>query len=77
MAEGPKSEWNGFDYQYIGKRFKMPKGEIYAVLRVAGERIYLIGDDNLPGAGRFVQPDFNNLQPLAQILRGVKVADIV
>jgi len=38
MAEGPKSEWNGFDYQYIGKdfpTFKMPKGEIYAVLRVA------------------------------------------
>jgi len=21
MAEGPKSEWNGFDYQYIVKSF--------------------------------------------------------
>jgi len=38
MAEGPKSEWNGFDYQYIGKRFprlRCPRVKSTPVLRVA------------------------------------------
>jgi len=56
--------------------FKMPKGEIYAVLRVARRTgIYLV---MIMSSWRWkIPPDFNNLQPLAQILRGVKVADIV
>jgi len=59
--------------QYIGKRFptfKMPKGEIYARVRTGN----LFGDDNVFWRWKIRPPDFNNLP--AQILRGVKVADI-
>lgn len=53
MASGAKSEWNGFEYQFIAKKiaptFKVPKGEHY--VRVESGRgelgIYLIGDDSV------------------------------
>ena len=84
MLEGPKSKWNEFDYQFIGKKlaptFKIPKGELYARVETGkGELgIYLIGDDNIfPWRWKIRPPDFNNLQVLPQLLQGMKVADIV
>jgi NAD(P)H-quinone oxidoreductase subunit H len=84
MMAGPKSEWDGFDYQYLGKKlaptFKIPKGEHYVRVETGkGELgIYLIGDDNVfPWRWKIRPPDFNNLQVLPQLLRGMKVADIV
>ena len=83
MAEGKKSEWNDFDYQYIAKKvaptFKIPKGEHY--VRVESGRgelgIYLVGDDNMfPWRWKIRPADFNNLQALPQLIKGVKVADI-
>lgn len=83
MAEGKKSKWNDFDYQYIAKKvaptFKIPKGEHY--VRVESGRgelgIYLVGDDNMfPWRWKIRPADFNNLQVLPQLIKGVKVADI-
>jgi NAD(P)H-quinone oxidoreductase subunit H len=85
IAEGPKSEWvKSPDYQFIGKKvaptFKIPKGENYVRLESGkGELgIYIIGDDNVfPWRFKIRAADFNNLQILPHVLRGVKVADIV
>jgi NAD(P)H-quinone oxidoreductase subunit H len=85
MAEGPKSEWaKSPDYQFIGKKiaptFKIPKGENYVRIESGkGELgIYIIGDDNVfPWRFKIRAADFNNLQILPHVLRGVKVADIV
>ncbi len=84
MIAGPKSEWNQFDYQFIGKKiaptFKIPKGEHYVRLESGkGELgIYLVGDDNsFPWRWKIRSADFNNLQVLPQLLKDVKVADIV
>jgi NAD(P)H-quinone oxidoreductase subunit H len=83
IAEGKKSQWNDFDYQYIAKKvaptFKIPKGEHY--VRVESGRgelgIYLVGDDNVfPWRWKIRPADFNNLQALPQLIKGVKVADI-
>lgn len=83
MAEGRKSQWNDFDYQFVGKKmaptFKIPKGEHYVRVECGkGELgIYLIGEDNVfPWRWKVRAPDFVNLQILPQLLRGVKVADI-
>ncbi len=82
-AVGAKSEWNAFDYQFIGKKiaptFKIPKGEHYVRLESGkGELgIYLMGDDNVfPWRWKIRAADFNNLQILPHLLKGVKVADI-
>ncbi len=84
MAAGKKSEWDGFDYQFLGKKlaptFKIPTGEHYVRVETGkGELgIYLIGEDNVfPWRWKIRPPDFNNLQVLPQLLRGMKVADIV
>lgn len=83
IAGGKKSEWSSFDYQYIAKKvaptFKIPKGEHY--VRIESGRgelgIYLVGDDNVfPHRWKIRPADFNNLQALPQLLKGVKVADI-
>lgn len=83
MAAGPKSDWNRFDYQFIGKKiaptFKVPAGEHY--VRVESGRgelgIYIIGEDHLfPWRWKIRPGDFNNLQVLPQLIRGQKVADI-
>lgn len=83
MEAGPKSEWNGFDYQYIGKKiaptFKIPKGEHYVRLEAGrGEMgIFIIGNDNVfPWRWKIRPGDFNNLQVLPSLVRGNKVADI-
>ncbi|MEM9925090.1 MAG: NAD(P)H-quinone oxidoreductase subunit H [Cyanobacteria bacterium P01_D01_bin.50] len=83
MAAGKKSEWDGFDYQYIAKKvaptFKIPQGEHY--VRIESGRgelgIYLIGDNNVfPWRWKIRPADFNNLQALPQLIKGMKVADI-
>ncbi|BAC90324.1 NAD(P)H-quinone oxidoreductase subunit H [Gloeobacter violaceus] len=84
LAEGPKSEWNSFDYQFIGKKssptFKIPTGEYYARSEEAkGELgIYVVGrDDTTPWRWKIRTPDFANLAILPMILQGTKVADLV
>jgi NAD(P)H-quinone oxidoreductase subunit H len=84
MMEGAKSEWNGFDYQFIAKKvsptFKIPKGESYVRIESGkGELgIYMVGDDNVfPWRFKIRPADYNNLQILPHLLRGMKVADIV
>ncbi|MBW4685147.1 MAG: NAD(P)H-quinone oxidoreductase subunit H [Komarekiella atlantica HA4396-MV6] len=83
LVAGAKSEWNGFDYQFIAKKvaptFKIPQGENY--VRVESGRgelgIYIIGDDHVfPWRWKIRPADFNNLQVLPQLIRGQKVADI-
>ncbi len=84
IAAGPKSEWDAMDYQYISKKvaptFKIPKGEHYVRIESGkGELgIFIIGDDNIfPWRWKIRAADFNNVQILPHLLRGVKVADIV
>ena len=58
----------------------MPKGEIYSRVESGkGELgIYLVGDDNpFPWRWKIRPADFNNLQIVPELLRGMKVADIV
>jgi NAD(P)H-quinone oxidoreductase subunit H len=84
IAAGPKSEWNEFNYQFIGKKiaptFRIPAGEHYVRVESGkGELgVYLIGDDNVfPWRWKIRAADFNNLQILPHLLRGAKVADIM
>jgi len=84
MLEGPKSQWNDFDYQFMAKRipptFKIPEGEHYVRLESGkGEvGVFIIGDDTVfPWRFKIRAADFNNLQVFPHILKGAKVADIV
>jgi NAD(P)H-quinone oxidoreductase subunit H len=84
LAAGPKSEWDAMEYQYISKKvaptFKIPKGEHYVRIESGkGELgIFIIGEDHIfPWRWKIRAADFNNLQILPHLLRGVKVADIV
>ncbi len=84
MLEGPKSEWNSFDYQFSGKKiaptFKIPEGEHYVRVETGkGEvGVYIIGEDNVfPWRWKIRAADFNNLQILPNLLKGVKLADIM
>ncbi len=84
LAGGKKSEWDDFDYQYIGKKvaptFKIPAGEHYVRIESGkGELgIFIMGNDSVfPWRWKIRAADFNNLQILPQLLRGMKVADIV
>lgn len=81
---GPKCEWNDFEYQFIGKKiaptFKIPEGEHYVRVESGkGELgIYIIGENNVfPWRWKIRAADFNNLQILPHLLKGVKVADIM
>jgi len=84
MAEGRKSKWNDFEYQYVAKKvaptFKIPEGEHYVRLESGkGELgIFIVGNDNVfPWRWKIRAPDFNNLQILPEMLKGVKLADIM
>ncbi|NER26347.1 MAG: NAD(P)H-quinone oxidoreductase subunit H [Symploca sp. SIO1C4] len=84
MVEGKKSKWNDFDFQYISKKlaptWKIPAGEHYVRIETGkGELgIFIVGNDNIfPWRWKIRPPDFNNLQVLPHLLRGVKVADIM
>jgi NAD(P)H-quinone oxidoreductase subunit H len=84
IAAGPKSEWDAMDYQYISKKvaptFKIPKGEHYVRIESGkGELgIFIMGEDHIfPWRWKIRAADFNNVQIIPHLLRGVKVADIV
>jgi NAD(P)H-quinone oxidoreductase subunit H len=78
------SEWNSFEYQFISKKpsptFKLPKQEHYVRVEAPkGELgIFLIGDDSVfPWRLKIRPPGFINLQILSQLVRGMKLADIM
>ena len=84
MMGGPKSEWSDFQYQFASKKtspmFKFPEGEVYVRLEAPkGELgIYLMGDANIfPWRWKIRPPGFINLQVLPQLVKGMKVADII
>lgn len=81
---GRKSEWNNFEYQFIGKKpsptFKIPKQEHYVRVEAPkGELgVFIMGDDNIfPWRFRIRPPGFINLQILPNLLQGKKLADIM
>jgi len=78
------SEWNSFEYQFISKKpsptFKLPKQEHYVRVEAPkGELgIFLIGDDSVfPWRLKIRPPGFINLQILSQLVKGMKLADIM
>jgi NAD(P)H-quinone oxidoreductase subunit H len=78
------SQWNDFEYQFISKKpsptFKLPRQEHYVRVEAPkGELgIFLLGDDSFfPWRWKIRPPGFINLQILPQLLRGVKLADIM
>jgi NAD(P)H-quinone oxidoreductase subunit H len=82
--QGKSSDWNSFEYQYIGKKpsptFKIPLNEHYVRVEAPkGELgVYLIGDDNLfPWRFKIRAPGFINLQILPGLVQGMKLADIM
>lgn len=82
--QGKASDWNSFEYQYIGKKpsptFKIPLNEHYVRVEAPkGELgVYLIGDDNLfPWRFKIRAPGFINLQILPSLVQGMKLADIM
>ncbi|MGK7909356.1 MAG: NAD(P)H-quinone oxidoreductase subunit H [Synechococcus sp.] len=84
MTGGPKSEWNDFQYQFIGKKsspmFKVPEDEHYVRVEAPkGELgVYLVGDGNVfPWRFKIRPPGFINLQVLPELVRGMKLADIM
>jgi NAD(P)H-quinone oxidoreductase subunit H len=84
LSKGGKSEWNNFEYQFIGKKpsptFKIPKQEHYVRVEAPkGELgIFLMGDDNVfPWRCKIRSPGFINVQILPELVRGMKLADIM
>nr|YP_009667949.1 NADH-plastoquinone oxidoreductase subunit 7 [Radula japonica]QCW58724.1 NADH-plastoquinone oxidoreductase subunit 7 [Radula japonica] len=77
-------EWNSFEYQFISKKpsptLKLPKQEQYVRIEAPkGELgIFLIGNDSIfPWRLKIRPPGFINLQILPQLVRGMKLADIM
>lgn len=84
VGQNGKSEWQNFDYQFIGKKpsptFKMPSEEHYVRVEAPkGELgVFLMGDDQLfPWRFKIRPPGFLNLQILPTVLQGCKLADIM
>nr|YP_009258440.1 49 kDa subunit of NADH-plastoquinone oxidoreductase [Spirogyra maxima]ANI25274.1 49 kDa subunit of NADH-plastoquinone oxidoreductase [Spirogyra maxima] len=78
------SKWNDFEYHFVSKKpsptFKLPKQEHYVRVEAPkGELgIFLIGDDSIfPWRWKIRPPGFINLQILPQVLKGMKLADIM
>nr|YP_009668531.1 NADH-plastoquinone oxidoreductase subunit 7 [Heteroscyphus argutus]QCW59306.1 NADH-plastoquinone oxidoreductase subunit 7 [Heteroscyphus argutus] len=78
------SEWNSFEYQFISKKssptFRLPRQEHYVRIEAPkGELgIFLIGDDSVfPWRLKIRPPGFINLQILSQLVKGMKLADIM
>nr|ATL58797.1 NADH-plastoquinone oxidoreductase subunit H [Salvinia cucullata] len=79
-----KEKWNEFDYQFVGKKssptLKLPKQEHYVRVEAPkGELgVFLIGDDSVfPWRWKIRSPGFINLQILPQLIKGMKLADIM
>ena len=77
-------EWNDFEYRFIGKKpsptFELPKQELYVRVEAPkGELgIFLIGDQNgFPWRWKIRPPGFINLQILPQLVKRMKLADIM
>ncbi|KAG6540006.1 hypothetical protein Mapa_018588 [Marchantia paleacea] len=84
LSQGKNSEWNLFEYQFISKKpsptFKLPKQEHYVRVEAPkGELgVFLIGDDSVfPWRFKIRSPGFINLQILPQLVKGMKLADIM
>lgn len=84
LSKGRKSEWNNFEYQFVGKKpsptFKIPKQEHYVRVEAPkGELgVFLMGDDNVfPWRWKIRSPGFINVQILPELVRGMKLADIM
>nr|YP_009193453.1 NADH dehydrogenase 49 kDa subunit [Takakia lepidozioides]UPM51689.1 NADH-plastoquinone oxidoreductase subunit 7 [Takakia lepidozioides] len=84
LHQGKNSEWNDFEYQFISKKpsptFRLPKQEHY--IRVEAPKgelgIYPIGDDSVfPWRWKIRPPGSINLQILPQLVKGMKLADIM
>ena len=78
------TEWQNFDYQFIGKKssptFKIPREEHYVRVEAPkGELgVFLIGDDQIfPWRWKIRPPGFINLQILPTLVQGAKLADIM
>ncbi|WVZ26771.1 hypothetical protein V8G54_000221 (mitochondrion) [Vigna mungo] len=77
-------EWNEFEYRFISKKsspsFELPKQELYVRIEAPkGELgIFLIGDQNgFPWRWKIHPPGFINLQILPQLVKRMKLADIM
>jgi NAD(P)H-quinone oxidoreductase subunit H len=78
------SQWNDFEYQFVSKKpsptLKLPSQEHYVRVEAPkGELgVFLIGDDSMfPWRWKIRPPGFVNLQILPQLLKGMKLADIM
>ncbi|KQJ96818.1 hypothetical protein BRADI_3g27266v3 [Brachypodium distachyon] len=78
------SECNDFEYRFLGKKpspnFELSKQELYVRIEAPkGELgIYLVGDDGLfPWRWKIRPPGFINLQILPQLVKKMKLADIM
>lgn len=78
------AEWNDFEYKFISKKpspnFELPKQELY--MRVEAPKgelgIFLIGDQSIfPWRWKIRPPGFINLQILPQLVKRMKLADIM
>lgn len=78
------SEWNNFEYRFLTKKlspnFELSKQELY--VRVEAQKgelgIYLIGDSSVfPWRWKIRPPGFINLQILPQLVKRMKLADIM
>nr|AHZ58031.1 NADH dehydrogenase 49 kDa subunit [Tmesipteris elongata] len=84
LHQSKNLEWNDFDYQFMGKKssptFKLLKQEHYVRVEAPkGELgIFLIGNNSVfPWRWKIRPPGFINLQILPQLVRGMKLADIM
>ena len=77
-------EWHDFEYRFISKKpsptFELPKQELYVRVEAPkGELgIFLIGDQSgFPWRWKIRPPGFINLQILPQLVKRMKLADIM
>ncbi|KAH1080997.1 hypothetical protein J1N35_020758 [Gossypium stocksii] len=77
-------EWNDFEYRFISKKpsptIELPRQELYARMETPkGELgIFLIGDQSgFPWRWKIRPPGFINLQILPQLVKRMKLADII
>jgi len=84
LLDNQKLPWNDFEYQFISKKpsptFKLPSQEHYVRVEAPkGELgVFVIGDDSMfPWRWKVRPPGFINLQILPQLVRNMKLADIM